>query len=889
MVRLTACMSLAELTRPKVPPRESSVWQTPMFEQYWRIREGVMPGTLLFYRMGDFYELFGEDAIAAAPILEIQLTARHKDAEIPVPMCGLPAHSWESYGEKLLRRGQKIALCEQVTPPDSGKLVERKVIRVLTPGLPIDFKHLESKEPHLLFAVLKSAIKGVYDVMACDLLSGALYTGTLESASELVLFFQSVRPKEILICESDLSEIQDQLSRYHITLWKPDDLHEIESFFWSYLEYTQRKPRQALEQIFPFRLDLAELRSGRGTEYAALSTQVISQWDVDPHLFELLDSCGSAMGARTLRHLLHKPLCVTGRIQWRQNICKFLDPVSSQFLISAREVYDLERIMGRFRLEVVKPQELLRLTMSIRYLVSAMDSLDWSHKLFDELKKFESLTSWLEQKHVITMLLERLVSALDFDADLARSKSVSDMFRSGFDAELDQLRAVSQNSEAWLAGFEQKLRDELGISSLKVRHNRVFGFYIEVTKAHVDKVPAHFERRQTMAGAERFSCDELKREEEKILSSSTRLEDRAAFLVQELTKEVLDHDQELQNALKLFSFIDALCGALHSTKKLRRFGSWVYPELKKGSFEFSITDGRHPLVEALSTPGAFVPNSICLNQDKRLLVLTGPNMAGKSTLMRQCGLLVLLAQVGLPVPATSMSLAPCDGFFSRMGASDKILEGESTFMVEMKETAQILSEATSQSLVLVDEIGRGTSTQDGLAIAQSLLEHMHDQVGACTIFATHYHELSERAESLSKAQNASMEIREWKGELIFLRKLVFHPATSSHGIYVAELAGLPPKVLERARNLFSISEDSERIQKNEVKTTEPKLKNKTKPAVDLDQTQLSMFTPPEKIEVVPEWVKKLEIEMKSLDLNEMSPRQAWAFLDQLRLRLEDSH
>ncbi|HVJ63879.1 MAG TPA: DNA mismatch repair protein MutS [Bdellovibrionota bacterium] len=869
-------MSSSPQSRPSVPDRSAPAWKTPMFEQYWKIRDTLRAGTLLFYRMGDFYELFGEDAVAAAPILEIQLTARQKDADVPIPMCGIPAHSWESYGEKLLRRGQRIALCEQTTPPDAGKLVERKVIRVLTPGLPVDFRHLDAKEPHWLLAVAPLEA-GTFEVIACDLLAGTLHRGRCADRGAVLSLRQVIRPKEILIHTDHRDLWQETFASDFVTL--SDGASDVDAIFWSYLEYTQCKARAQVELVFPYRAPLEELQSQRTADYASLSAQVVSQWDVDPHLFALLDGCGSAIGSRSLRQLLHRPLARGERIRWRQSLVASFGPLAKSFLEASREVYDLERIMGRFRLEVVKPRELIRLTASLTHLAQALAILDWSQPVWEGLTPLESLTPWTDERETIEALVARLRAALDLEVDLSRSKNVSDLFRAGFDTDLDELRGIAQNSEAWLEAFEQKLRDRLSIPTLKVRYNRVFGFYIEVTKAHADKVPADFERRQTMVNAQRFSCDELKREEEKILSASTRLEDRAAFLVEQLTKEVLDHDESLQKVMRLFGFFDALAGALTSIDRLKRFGPWTVPTVQDAAFYFDIKNGRHPLVEALASPGAFVPNSLRLDEKLKLIVLTGPNMAGKSTLMRQTGLLLLLAQIGLPVPAESMSFAPCDGFYSRMGASDKILEGDSTFMVEMKETAQILAEATSQSLVLIDEIGRGTSTQDGLAIAHALLEHIHHHLGACTIFATHYHELSDLVPTLPRAQNASMEIREWKGELIFLRKLVPVAAASSHGIYVAELAGLPRDVLGRARELFAHPAAPEGL----------KVAKRSKG--ETSEAQLSIFLTgaPERVEVVPEWATDLRKDLGELNLNEMSPRETWDFLDRLRSRLPASN
>jgi DNA mismatch repair protein MutS len=442
-----------------------------------------------------------------------------------------------------------------------------------------------------------------------------------------------------------------------------------------------------------------------------------------------------------------------------------------------------------------------------------------------------------------------------------------ELIREGFDAEFDRLQALNIESETWLQNYEESLRSETQIASLKVRSNRVFGYYIEITKTHLTKVPANFERKQTTVGGERFSTLELREREREILTASSRAEARALKILGELVDSVLALDATLQIFVEIFSFVDALAGVKRAVRSLAAYGPWSEPvAVEAAHVFFEIEEARHPILEALYKD--FVPNSLSLDvKTERLLLLTGPNMAGKSTLMRQTGLCLLLAQCGFQVPARSMRFVPCSGFFSRMGASDRILSGESTFMVEMKETAAILREADERSFVLIDEIGRGTSTTDGLSIARAVLEHLHDRVQALCVFATHYHELSEDAARLSHAFNASMGIREWKGDLVFLRKLVREAAASSYGLYVAKWAGLPQSLLNRAHK------ELERLSALEKSGTAAK-------------DQMSLFSAPPALDNEEfQRLKSLQEQILSTDLDALSPKAAWSLLEDLRERV----
>ena len=858
-----------------VPPRESPVWKTPLYEQYWSIKDGV-PGAFLFFRLGDFYELFGQDAVEAAPLLEVQLTSRNKDAETPVPMCGVPVHAIENYAERLLAHGKKIALCEQLSEPGVGtkKIVERGVVRILTPGLPVDDSRLEAKSSHWMMIVGLGAGEKA-DVLLYDFLAGQLLEGEVSDLSQIEDLLSRHDPKEVLVPMDLLSGKNsrrkkatwlDESGRWYsrLTPWAGQRAREILE---GYLLYTQRCSAEKLASFLPEAKALLPSQSSGSKTWAELPVQVSEQWNLVPDLFELLDGCGSAVGSRRLRTLIENPLADSVRIQTRQKVLSGLDG-SSEILALSREVYDFERLLGRFRVGAAAPKELLRFLHSLVHVERVLTHDKLNRNAWAALVSSEGLKPWTHLLEHLRALKESLVSALETTVDVQRLSSLTELIRVGFDADFDRLRSLKEDSQKWLADYEERLKQETSIPSLKVRYNRVFGYYIEVTKTHLAKTPAHFERKQTTVSGERFTTAELRERESEILSADLKAESKAKDILEQLARGILAQDGELKHLIEGFSWVDALLGLSERVRKLERFGPWIFPEVQTGDFHFSIQDLRHPIIEAQSVN--FVPNSIELGSgSQRIMVLTGPNMAGKSTLMRSTGLALVMAQSGFPVPASRMTLSPAHGFFSRMGAQDKILQGESTFMVEMKETSRLLRDANRQSFVLVDEIGRGTSTQDGLAIARAVLEDLHDRVGALVIFATHYHELSDVAAKLPQAVNASMSIQEWNGDLVFLRQLELKPAASSYGIFVAKMAGLPRDLVRKAERYYEA-----------FRVDGPR-----------PDSQLSMFDSAPVVASISlpsvPTPSKVEEELSAVDLDDLTPRQAWLLIEQLKSKLKN--
>lgn len=888
------------------PPRTAEVWSTPLYKQYWGLKDKA-PGCLLFFRLGDFYELFGDDALEAAPILEVQLTSRDKSSASPIPMCGVPAHAVDSYAERLLARGKRVALAEQLTQPGEKKIVERDIIRILTPGLPIDYSRLESRAPHWFLSVAdkKSSAKTKtgalsWQVLAYDFLGAELFEGPVEGLPALVDLLERLDPQEILVPAAWLGRaslkaappLLDESSRWHarVTPWAGE---EARANLEAYLTYTQRCDAEQLGRLLPEARDLDRLVGGQG-DWARVPANVYEHWAVFPELQDLLDGTGSAVGSRKLRSLLSSPLRNPKRLRSRQAAFARLENADA-LLKDAREVYDFERILGRFRVGAAAPRELLRFIHSLSAVCRAVEFAPLRDEAWKTFVREEGLPDLGDLRGELEPLRRQLETALKVDVDATRMTELVELVREGYDIEFDRLRSLQTNAQDWLTAFEERLRDETSIPSLKVRFNRVFGHYIEVTKANLDKVPSHFERKQTTVGGERFTCAELRAKETEILTAGARAEAKAREILERLQAEILGHDAELRRLNEHFAWADAVAGMWASVTKLRRFGPWATPEVLDGEFFFSLKEARHPIIEART--GSFVANSLELGgaaPAHRLLVLTGPNMAGKSTLMRQTGLCLLLAQCGLPVPAAALRFAPCSGFYSRMGATDRILEGESTFMVEMKETAEILRKADAQSFLLLDEIGRGTSTQDGLAIAHAVLDHLHNELGAVGIFATHYHELSDVVPELPRSVNGSMSLKEWEGDLVFLRTLEMAPAESSYGIYVAKLAGLPPKLLKRAQALFDASVEAAHVAAvpqlslfggMEASAEKPATAEAEKPAASgglfVANVPAPSAAPPAAVEAVTPVFDELRDELSRLQVDEMSPKQAWLTLESL--------
>jgi DNA mismatch repair protein MutS len=808
--------------------------ETPLMRQYAGIK-AQHPDALLFFRMGDFYELFGPDAERAAPLLDITLTSRDKGKPDAVPMCGVPVHAAEGYVRKLAALGHKVAICEQVEDARKAagkRLVRRAVVEVVTPGLQIP-----EADGAREVAVLALALgEGEAGLAALDASTGS-FRATRDAVTEageaalsrrLLDELERIAPREILLAHDAPDSLALAVSARLPTV--PIARVAAESFATESAPVTpdgfeagssgaEQRAAAAVLGYLAAHQPAALEQAPRLRVYALTETMIVDA-ATRRHLelfensedrsrrgtlIERIDETVTPLGARRLAHWLGYPLCDVSAIEARQVRVAVLaesDRARGRLREALAEVRDLERRFARCQRHGAEPRELAALRSSLAALPAVAEA---SARREDSLLDGGSVS--LPQPDVLADLTQLLHEALVDDPRPlprgSRGANETGYVRPGFRPELDALRDSARKGREWVAGLEQRERERTGITSLKVRFHPVLGYGLEVTKANLDRVPADYERRQTLANAERFTTPELREREATILSAA----ERAAALEREtldaIRQEVLSQAEPVRAAADAVAELDAL----QALAEVARRDDWVRPRLDD-SEALEIRAGRHPVVERmLSERGtAFVPNDARLARDAtRILLLTGPNMSGKSTYLRQVALLVLLAQMGSFVPAESAEIGVVDRIFTRVGASDRLAQGESTFLVEMRETAEILAQASHKSLVILDEIGRGTSTFDGLSIAWAVAEYLHDTPGLRprTLFATHYHELADLARSRDGIANGHFEVREWQGEVLFLRRLLPGEVNRSYGIEVAELAGLPEIVIARARAVLA--------------------------------------------------------------------------------------
>lgn len=812
---------------------------TPMLRQYLEIKK-LYPGTILFFRLGDFYEMFNEDAITGSRELEITLTARHKDSPNPIPMCGVPHHAAAGYIARLVKKGYRVAICEQAEPAGKGvKLVKREVVRVITPGTAIDPQLVESKEPIYLAAVCGARER--YGAAFLELSTGELsateFDGS-DSWQKLCEQLESYNPREILFtsaletrvrshfggtvsgaslgfeearpanCGSAALTVLDepyfdertaenllnrQFGTKELSGFGLDGKEKAISAAGACLAYAKDTQRASADHI-------SEIKYFESSDCLVLDAISLRNLEiVDARhdggkrtLLYVIDETITGMGGRLLRAWLLRPSIKRSEIQTRQTaISELTDTILREKLrFLLKEVADLERLIGRLNLGNAGPRD----------LVALCRSLSPTPQINSSLTDVKSLLLQVLSENIFELPEIRDLIAQAISDEPPVNLNDGGVIRDGFASELDELRSLSRSAKQTIAGFEEKERERSGIPTLKVRFNNVFGYYIEVSKAQLSRVPEDYERRQTLANAERYSTPQLKEWEQKVLGADEQIVALEAKLFAELIETVKAQTQKLQSTARAIATLDALA-ALAETATRRNY---VCPLLHDGD-EVEIKNGRHPVVEAYLRD-SFVPNDIYLNNSTdRVLIVTGANMGGKSTILRQVALIQILAQIGSFVPAASARLPIVDRVWTRVGASDDLASGRSTFMVEMTETAAILHNATPRSLILLDEIGRGTSTFDGLSIAWAVAEYLHNSPGhsAKTLFATHYHELTELAEHLPGAKNYQITATEKDGEVVFLHKLVQGKASKSYGIAVARLAGMPQNVIERAKDVLS--------------------------------------------------------------------------------------
>ena len=785
---------------------------TPMMKQYLAMRRELPEDVLLLYRLGDFYELFFQDAQTASPILNVALTKRNG-----IPMCGVPHHSAQGYIAKLITAGKRVAIAEQTTDPVPGKLVEREISQIISAGTISDLTMLDGSRANYLAAVYREGKR--LGLAFVDHTTGEFEVAEFMDATELADEVQRLQPSELLFCEEqrDLLEALGNPSSAQSCesyLFLLDQaLHSLTTHFkvqsldgfgctamqpaicaaGAILQYVQFQLRRSVDHIRRLRVatpgDCVLIDAASQSHLELVTSRSGSQHT----LLSAIDRTCTPMGARRLRHWVLHPLRDVGRLTQRQNVIASLlqEPMLlGQLRTLLKDVRDLERTSSRLSQGSGNGRDLQALAASlevvpgIKTLLSEVPS-DLVHIIADGMKDLSDIATEIQRAIVEEPPMQIKEGGI---------------FRVGFNESLDELRSASTQGREWIADLQNREIERTGIKSLKIKYNAVFGYFIEITKANIGSVPPDYHRKQTTVNGERYITDELKRMEDKILGA----EERSKALEYEefvaLRTRVLQHLEAIQETADAIAVLDVLC----SLAETARLYNYTRPILNDTRNLF-IRDGRHPVLDQSLTGGErFVPNDVTLEPDQnRLLIITGPNMAGKSTYLRQVALLTLLAQIGSYLPAASAEVGVVDRIFTRIGASDDIARGQSTFMVEMNETALILNNSTERSLVILDEIGRGTSTFDGLSIAWSVAEHLHDQIGARTLFATHYHELTVLSQSRSAVQNYNVAVKEWNHQIIFLRKIIAGSAEKSYGIQVARLAGLPESVIARSKEVLA--------------------------------------------------------------------------------------
>lgn len=896
---------------------------TPMLRQYTEIKKQY-PGTLLFFRLGDFYELFNEDALIGSREMEITLTARQKDSKNPIPMCGVPHHAAANYISRLVKKGFRVAICEQTETPNAAtKLVKREVVRVITPGTAVESQITEARENVYLAAICGAG--ETFGISFLELSTGEFFAAELsgeKAFANAVAEIDTFAPRELLF-PSSLQKLIENSFENHITysnnstssnvvsikppgnrassialtplddwLFQTEDcerllkqqfsVRELTGFgldgkcevirsAGAALRYAQDTQRAAANHI-------SEINFYQSNDFLVLDAVTLKNLEIiearggennKRSLLGVIDFTITGMGARLLRNWLLRPSIKRSEIQTRLSAVEELTDTilrdKIRFLL--KEVADLERLVGRLNLGSCSPRDLLALNRSlfqtpkINFLLSDAQSL-----------LLQVLSENISELPEIQDLISRSISE-----DSPLNFTDGGIIKKGFSNELDELRNVSNSAKQIIAGFEEDERRRTGISNLKVKFNNVFGYFIEISKGNVSRVPSDYERRQTLTNAERYTTPQLKEWEAKVLGAEEKIKELENELFIGVRSEVQKETRNLQATARALATLDALQSLSEAAARL----NFKCPELHDTD-EIEIKNGRHPIVEAFQEE-PFIPNDLYMNNSTdRLLIITGPNMGGKSTVLRQLALIQILGQIGSFVPADSARLPVLDRIWTRVGASDDLASGRSTFMVEMTETAAILHNATPRSLILLDEIGRGTSTFDGLSIAWAVAEFLHDspEHSAKTLFATHYHELTELAENLSGAKNYQITAAEKNGEVVFLHKLEKGKASKSYGIAVARLAGLPAKAIARAREVL------EKLEKYELAVfADAQNKTSSSDALEKAVSRASQGKMARQTSLFAISNENVVDELRETNLQNLSDAEAKHFLENLQKRI----
>lgn len=870
---------------------------TPLMKQYNEIKKDY-EDSILFFRLGDFYEMFFEDAVKASKELGLTLTSRNKEKDANVPLAGVPYHSASSYITKLVSKGYKVAICEQVEDPKSAKgIVKREVVKVVTPGTVIDVDSLDSKSNNYLLSIREA--DGKIGIAYIDITTGEFKVTEIEKEKDYSKLFNElnkIEPKEILLLDSFYEDVREQIDDYvqknQASVSIVGKTRDGNKFLMDYfgvisLESYGIKDKKAVIGAAAMALDYAQTMQLENeltvekieflntSNYAEINSITRKNLELTKNqrektvygsLLWVLDRCKTSMGTRLLKRYINNPLLNVKEIEKRQqDVQYFIDNILIREDLKEKldNVYDLERLLGKIIFGNENGKDLLALKNTLKSSIEIMNILK-------ETNFFEEIN--VKKLYDVYVLIDESI-----DEDAPFTVREGGMIKRGYNQELDEIHQIMNSGKDFLLKIEQREKEATGIKNMKIKYNKVFGYFIEVTKSNLDLVPETYTRKQTLANAERFITPELKKYEDTIINSKAKISDLEYYLFKEISAQVKDERNILTNLAEKLAYLDVIV----SFATIAIENDYVKPEMLENSDVLEIVEGRHPVVEKLIGRSDFIANSTKLKEKERFVVLTGPNMSGKSTYMKQVALISIMAQVGSYVPAKEAKLSIVDKYLTRIGASDDILSGQSTFMVEMSEVSNILNNATEKSLIILDEVGRGTSTFDGVSIATAISIYIHNEIKAKTIFATHYHELTDLENKFDDIVNYRIEVNEKDGKVMFLRNIVKGGADKSYGIEVAKLAGLPKEILKESKKILKRLEQKKELIEKTVNVHQLSLFGENL-GFDDDEDEKKKEAD-EKMEVMSDIIDEIE----EKDINNITPMEALKFLSELKAKLEE--
>ena len=880
---------------------------TPLMKQYKEIKSNF-EDSILFFRLGDFYEMFFEDAVKASRELGLTLTSRNKEKNVDIPLAGVPFHSADSYITKLVSKGYKVAICEQTEDPKMAKgIVKREVVKIITPGTVVDVEALDAKSNNYLMSILK--IENKLGIAYIDITTGEFKVTEVEKDDDFVKLFNEINkiePKEVLVTEDFYGEIKEKLDDF---LQKNDSVvtfvnkvRDSAKYLMDYFEIVSLesygiKDKKAIIGAAAMALDYAAtmqveheltvekiefVNISNYAEINAITSRNLEllknqrEKTVYGSLLWVLDECKTSMGTRLLKRFINNPLLNIDKIKKRQeDVQYFIDNIliREDLREKLEDIYDLERLLGKIIFGSENGKDLTALKKTIKSAVEIM-------KILENNNFFQNI-----DVNILFECYKIIDDSINEDAPF--SVREGGIIKSGYSQELDEIRNIMNSGKDFLLDIEQREREATGIRNMKIKFNKVFGYFIEITKSNLNMVPEHYIRKQTLSNSERYITPELKKYEDTIINSKAKIEDLEYHLFKEVSRKVKEHRKILSKLAERLAYIDVMVSfAVNAIEN-----DYAKPEMSE-EYSFEIVDGRHPVVEKLIGRTDYVSNDTIFTEKESFVVLTGPNMSGKSTYMKQIALISIMAQIGSFVPAGKARLSIIDKYLTRIGASDDILTGQSTFMVEMSEVSNILNNATEKSLIILDEVGRGTSTTDGVSIATAISMYIHDKIGAKTVFATHYHELTDLENKFSHIVNYRIEVDEKQGKVMFLRNIVKGGADKSYGIEVAKLAGLPKEILVESRKILKRLEQKKELIEKTVDVRQLSLFGENlefeddfeETEKDSENIENNQFYEEKLLQIEKEKESLQEIvnKIEDYDINNITPMDAMKFLFELK-------